>query len=745
MINLTNSRDNFKSWANCLEVEDDMVLEPVKGPKMRVTLTARLQEIVLKAISAGLGTPVVEDTPIQQRDGHPFLLSFLNIEEAARVLQVDTMPISGALVTVKGLAIPYWAYRLGLTVSEVEFWTERNHEETQFVLRGPWTKPLSYFETYGELAREIAEEAIAIHHAKRQGVEWRFYKVFRDVTWCKLIEQVMQRVAQETGKGSSDEEEIGDPGIWVSLYPSVWGIGVYDIKRLAQKCGWSKNRFKVVFYAILKAVYAWGWPEYDYSRGRHYGELFHDIVRYMNSDAVRHIWEYLMALNTLDRCQVYWRGCEYIRNKDLMRLSKIRDHGMREVLVLLASNLSDHKIDWVRASKILKKDKDVLKEIVENQDPWESSQATRARKYVAWLLYMGRVPRNRSLLKIDMEAVKLLKPNFKWFMRIIKEVGQASSFHVYEAAARIAIVFGAKWKDWVTSLEGKIDETTVHDAGINLDPKLSREKEFVELLWKYRRDPRIYDLIKALRTRHSWGAMGITPNMPLKEILLRVAAIKYDNVRIPELAMEAARFGYSQKEFEELQDIWERNISQVKYENIPAVEATYNNYRMYRLSKEDPRGLMLGNYTNCCQHPTGAGAWCAFHGQFAENGAFYVVEKFGNIIAQSWTWRVDDVIVFDNVESVAKDDTYLPIIQRLYKEVAQKMIGRLGVKAVHVGTGYDDISVESIAVRPVDGKEVDRLLTPLSRARIETPRYEATFYTDARRQYVLAEEGNSEQ
>ena len=62
--------------------------------------------------------------------------------------------------------------------------------------------------------------------------------------------------------------------------------------------------------------------------------------------------------------------------------------------------------------------------------------------------------------------------------------------------------------------------------------------------------------------------------------------------------------------------------------NIDGSDFDLPGYRFYKLDDGDPRGLALGEFTNCCQHIAGAGADCAEHGFMSKNGGFYVVGRY---------------------------------------------------------------------------------------------------------------------
>lgn len=81
-------------------------------------------------------------------------------------------------------------------------------------------------------------------------------------------------------------------------------------------------------------------------------------------------------------------------------------------------------------------------------------------------------------------------------------------------------------------------------------------------------------------------------------------------------------------------------------------------YRFVKLPAGDPRGLFLGEITDCCQSLGNVGHDCAVHGFTSADGGFYVVEKIetGDIVAQSWAWRgTRGELVLDSLEALGRD------------------------------------------------------------------------------------------
>lgn len=115
-------------------------------------------------------------------------------------------------------------------------------------------------------------------------------------------------------------------------------------------------------------------------------------------------------------------------------------------------------------------------------------------------------------------------------------------------------------------------------------------------------------------------------------------------------------------------------------------------YRFRKLPDGDVRGLLLGEFTGCCQHLAGAGADCAKHGFISPHGGFYVLEdeKSGEIVAQSWAWRgTKGELVLDSLESLSGHmdaDKWQALCKQLSKQVASHA-NTQKISALFIGAG----------------------------------------------------------
>lgn len=220
----------------------------------------------------------------------------------------------------------------------------------------------------------------------------------------------------------------------------------------------------------------------------------------------------------------------------------------------------------------------------------------------------------------------------------------------------------------------------------------------------------------------------------------------------PEFARLASQVGLSEPTFEEgLEIIAQKSKTR---DNLPEIfidgaDIGHPNYYMEKLPAGDPTGLLLGEFTNCCQHIGDAGRACAIHGFSSENGGFYVWkhktkgEKTDRdtIVAQSWAWRGndprtgEDVLVFDSFERLSKD--YNPLMLPFMEQFAHDTQG-------HSFPGF--VSIEKPNVAPADKPMTQVLIgaggaTPKQKDMMTmwpaTP-VDYAGYRDSKKQYQIA-------
>ncbi len=146
-------------------------------------------------------------------------------------------------------------------------------------------------------------------------------------------------------------------------------------------------------------------------------------------------------------------------------------------------------------------------------------------------------------------------------------------------------------------------------------------------------------------------------NLTIDDVINALSVTIYSNVDDDneEMARVVGAYGYTQQEFEELQEIWnkgkvikpEQMILRVEEDRFEGKGVKYE-----LLAKDNPEGLILGEKTNCCQTINDAGKSCMIYGATKLNSGFVKFTIDGQIIGQSWIWYNGFAkrICLDNIE-----------------------------------------------------------------------------------------------
>jgi hypothetical protein len=142
-------------------------------------------------------------------------------------------------------------------------------------------------------------------------------------------------------------------------------------------------------------------------------------------------------------------------------------------------------------------------------------------------------------------------------------------------------------------------------------------------------------------------------------------------------------------------------------------------YRFRKLEDGDWKGLLLGAFTDCCQHLASAGSECAEHGFLSPHGGFYIVESDnGEIVGQSWAWRgTNDELVLDSLEHLNGR-----LADHQWSTILDKM-------SSHIATACDDITALNI------GKGGKTPQLPFNDAAFNTTPQDYKGYRDSDKQY----------
>ena len=172
-----------------------------------------------------------------------------------------------------------------------------------------------------------------------------------------------------------------------------------------------------------------------------------------------------------------------------------------------------------------------------------------------------------------------------------------------------------------------------------------------------------------------------------------------------ELSKLCSIYGYTQFEFEQLQEIWKKSlIIKQEHKLIQAEEDTATDGVKFELmSNQDVTTLFLGEITNCCQVINNVGKPCMEYGATKHNSGFIKFTLNGKIIGQSWIWYNPDthIVCLDNIEipkslqiSDRLTESFLNCLKRLSTSITTAMKENgLDVHTVTVGSGYNDLDI----------------------------------------------------
>jgi len=192
-----------------------------------------------------------------------------------------------------------------------------------------------------------------------------------------------------------------------------------------------------------------------------------------------------------------------------------------------------------------------------------------------------------------------------------------------------------------------------------------------------------------------------------EHVMNSVRFTEYDDVDKgnEKFALTVGRYGYTQEQFEELQN-WYNKGKSIKDMKLFINEDKEERGITYKLlDKTDSLNAVLGNITNCCQVIGGAGASCVEYGMTMPNSGFITFNYKDKIIGQSWVWydEKSKTICLDNIEIPHKylekinknkdiQKSFIDCLLRIEKNFKEEMNKKgLKVNKVTIGEGYNDI------------------------------------------------------
>lgn len=280
---------------------------------------------------------------------------------------------------------------------------------------------------------------------------------------------------------------------------------------------------------------------------------------------------------------------------------------------------------------------------------------------------------------------------------------------------KMAYTFGNNWKAWLS--KNKKLNRSFHDATYFL-PTIGGVKGLDSFLLKYANKP-TYELELVCQ---SWDRLTSKDlQLNFTDLIAKLRTNVYVKINVEEFAIECAKHGVTDRNYATFENRY--LVAQTEKDFHPEVEIQKEGYTGKFLPRADVRGVFLGQYTNCCQHPAGMGKDCAWYGlEKANSGFFVVTDKEDEIIAQSWVWSTPKGICFDNVEAkgLGERDS---LVGSIYKEAANVL--KESYRWVTMGLTLGDLK----CVFEISMENQTQIL--------EVPN-DFSGYTDAKSQVVLA-------
>lgn len=245
-------------------------------------------------------------------------------------------------------------------------------------------------------------------------------------------------------------------------------------------------------------------------------------------------------------------------------------------------------------------------------------------------------------------------------------------------ATALALTFRGSWRQWLDAqarIKGEDGEPvrSVHDVVDILPLRSLPGLDAFLLKNSHQKLPELSQVIGR------WDEMSEAErSQSFDEVLALARSKTYPLMASPEFGAEAVKWGIAQQDYPDLEARF------LASQTVPSpfahlAEKSWKSGDLTArfLPREDVRGLFLGHHTNCCQHPSGAGASCAYHGQESPRGGFFVLENpKGDIVVQSWAWVSDQAgLVFDNVEGMAARSQAADV-RAVYQAAADELVGQ---------------------------------------------------------------------
>lgn len=211
--------------------------------------------------------------------------------------------------------------------------------------------------------------------------------------------------------------------------------------------------------------------------------------------------------------------------------------------------------------------------------------------------------------------------------------------------------------------------------------------------------PYITDLFSKGEECYKNTALWIVNHLQTEEALIKKVVKSAEDLTIrPDDTVDAVRTALSGlKSLSEIKKI-EKAYKKTGFRfsecvcHLFSTEVEYNRYWAGILPADDPRQVMLGYNTACCQHLGEAGESSMMHGLLNPKAGFWALTNInsGKVLAQAEVWEEnEDTLVFDNIEFANDADI------DLYRETIGLWLERTPYRNVKMGLGYNEMDCEN--------------------------------------------------
>jgi hypothetical protein len=211
-------------------------------------------------------------------------------------------------------------------------------------------------------------------------------------------------------------------------------------------------------------------------------------------------------------------------------------------------------------------------------------------------------------------------------------------------ATGLMFVFGHRWKQWLRTFKSRRAEgfSSVHDATYWL-PTHPVAPGLDDFLFKHIRHG-VHKLFDFQTIANRWNDLPPEERKgKFSDVLAAARIANYVNHKDRDFAKVAAEIGVPEEDYNEVEN---KYLNAIEYrrrvgipDTIPDIVIERNGYKLFKMPYDSPKTLFIGAFSDCCMHPGGQAASCAWTvitNPYTSTFAF--TDPSGNIVGSMWVW-----------------------------------------------------------------------------------------------------------